>query len=395
MDRKQKIDFVQKQLKKHQMDGWLIYDFHGNNPFAAQFLELGQKHLTRRYFYWIPQTGDPIKIVHGIEQGALDAWPGKKLTYTSWQKLHEHLFQILSNQKKIAMEYSPDANNPYVSKVDGGTIDLIRSKDSDVVSSSVFLSYFSAVLTKQQIETQRKAAQFLDQLVAKTWQWIADHLKTQKSITEYAVQQFQLKEMKANGYITDTSPICAVNEHAADPHYEPTKENSAKIKKGDFILLDQWCKLDKAEAVYGDITRVAVASDKPSEEQVKVFNIVRKAQKQAIELIQERLKSQKPIQGWEVDRKVRDYIEKQGYGPYFTHRTGHNIEIELHGSGAHLDDLEMHDTRELLPNTCFSIEPGIYLPGKFGVRLELNAIILDNGTLELTGGYQDEIKKLF
>lgn len=384
-----KIEEAQKYLQERRLDGWLLYDFHGSNELARHFIGIPKTQMTtRRFFYWIPAKGEPIKLVHAIEEGALDLVPGEMRIYSSWQSLEKELAAILEEANKIAMEYSPKNAIPYVSLVDGGTIDLIRSFGVEVVSSADFLPHFTAVLTDAQMESQVRAAKALDGIVNGAWKWIEANLS--KGITEYDVQQKILADFKKMELIADHAPIVGVNGHSADPHYEPKQEGSSPIRKGDFILIDLWAKEKEGSAIYGDITRVAVAGQ-PTAKQQEVFSIVRKAQKSAIELVKSRFAHKKRIEGWEVDEAARGVIREAGYGKYFTHRTGHNIEVNLHGSGAHMDNLEMHDVRPILPNTCFSIEPGIYLPGEFGVRLELDLLIHKDGRVEISGGEQDAI----
>ncbi len=387
-----KIEQVQKYLNEMDIDGWLLYDFAKTNPLLYQFLEMPQDAIyRRRFFYWIPKKGKPVKIVHAIEPYVLDAWIGEKKIYSSWQKLHAELESVLQGSKSVAMEYSPKNEIPYVSLVDGGTIDLVRSFGVDVVSSSSFLPHFTAVLNDEQAQSHIRAANRLDTIVSDAWNWIKNHLNQNKNITEYDVQQKIVQDFHKNGLFTDTPPNVSVNANSANPHYLPNKENAKPIKKGDFILIDMWAKESKPHAVYGDITRVAVAAEVPTKKQSEIFTLVRKAQKAAIALVEERFKKGQKVLGFEVDDVARKIITDGGYGPQFIHRTGHNIGVELHGSGAHIDNLEMHDVRQILPGTCFSIEPGIYLEGQFGVRLEVDVYVDKNGKVLVTGGAQDEI----
>lgn len=387
-----KIQEAQKYIKEMHLDGWLLYDFHGNNELTRHFLEIpSTKMTTRRFFYWIPAKGEPVKIVHAIEAEVLDHFPGEKRTFLSWQSLEAWLSKILKVAKKVAMEYSPKNAIPYISRVDAGTVDLIRSFGVDVVSSGDFLAYFTAVLSKEQGESQIRAGKACDEIVNQAWKWIAEHIRQGKSLTEYDVQQKILADFKKRDLITDHAPIVGVNAHSADPHYEPQKDRSSPIRKGDFILIDLWAKEKGEGAVFGDITRVGVAAEKATKKQEEVFHIVRNAQKAAVALIKSRFAHKQRIEGWEVDDAARKVIRDAGYGEFFIHRTGHSIEISLHGSGAHMDNLEMHDVRPILPGTCFSIEPGIYLPGEFGVRLEHDVYIHLDGTVEVTGGEQKEI----
>jgi len=387
-----KIEQAQKYLKEMGLEGWLLYDFHKNNELAHHFLKIPMTQMsTRRFLYWIPAEGEPVKIVHAIEAHMLDHLPGKKETYLSWQSLEKQIGSVVSGCKKIAMEYSEKNAIPYISKVDAGTVDLIRSFGVEVCSSGDFLPHFTAVLSTEQMESQIRAATALDRIVGETWEWISINIR--KGITEYDVQQKIGESFIRGGLITDHSPIVAVNAHSADPHYEPLKGLSSTIKMGDFILIDLWAK--EKEGIFGDITRVAVAGKKATEKQNNIFQIVRSAQKSATSLVVHRFSKKLRVEGWEVDAAARDVIERAGYGSFFIHRTGHSIEENLHGSGAHMDNLEMHDIRPLLPMTCFSVEPGIYLPGEFGVRLEHDVLIQENGTVLVTGGVQDQIQTLF
>lgn len=376
-----KVNDVQKHL--HEVDGWLIYDFQKSNSIAHHLLAIpSELHLTRRFFYWIPKQGEPIKIVHALEPYALDHLPGSKLIYLKRQALETHLQSVLKGLSKVAMEYSPMSAVPAISKVEGGVIDLVRHCGVKVVSSGNFLQYFSCVMDQKQIESHFFAAHVLDQTASKIWHWITEQLS--KGITEFDVQQRILKEFDAHGCITDHPPNCSVNAHSAIPHYNPTKNDSSVIRQGDFILIDLWCKQNKPRAVFADITRVAVAG-KPTEKQQEIFSIVRQAQKEATDFIQ----THQNIRGCQVDEVCRNVIEKAGYGDFFTHRTGHNIFTEVHGPGAHLDSLETLDDRLLIPNTCYSIEPGIYLPGEFGIRLEYDIFLGEKPVV--TGGIQDKL----
>lgn len=381
------IEKAQKFLREMGIDGWLLYDFHGNNPLARSFLGIQEEQITtRRFFYWIPAKGEPVKLVHAIEARALDSAVGQKKIYSSWQSLEAHLQELLKGAQKVAMEYSPKNQIPYVSLVDAGTVDLVRSLGSQVVSSADFLGFFTAVLNEKQIDSQLRAASRLQNIVFDTWKWIGQRLG---KITEYDAQQKIVEEFQKSHFVYDHDPIVAVNANSADPHYEPKQKGSCLIQKGDWLLIDLWAK--EKEGIYGDLTRVAVIADKPSAKQQKIFEIVRSAQKAGYSLVQKRFSEKKRIEGWEVDVAVRSWIQEAGFGQFFTHRTGHNIERDLHGSGASMDNLEMHDVRPILPGTCFSIEPGIYLPNEFGVRLEFDVVVHLDGRVEISGGEQNEI----
>ncbi len=373
-------------------DGWLLSDFARSNPLLYLFLELPkEKKFTRRFFYWIPTRGEPIKIVHAIEAQALDDWPGTKEIYSSWQTLHTILSSVVQGNKKIAMEYSPNNEIPYVSRVDGGTLDLIRSFGTSVVSSADFLPYFTAVLDGPQLKGFFHAGKVLDELAAATWLWMGNQLSLGKTFTEYEAQQFILEGFAKHNMVTHSPPDVSFNANTADPHYCPSKHQSRSIRPGDFVLIDLWCHEADDRAIFADITRVAVAAKAPTEREKEIFQIVRGAQRAATDFIIEQWKKKQRVEGYQVDDVARNWIKKAGYGERFIHRTGHNIGVELHGSGAHIDNFEMHDVRPLLPGTCFSIEPGIYLEGEFGIRLEYDLYLDTNGNVHIVGGIQDEI----
>lgn len=380
-----RVDEAQKYLADENLDGWLLYDFHKTNPLAIRFLNLTHM-VTRRFFYWIPRVGEPTKIVHAIEAGVLDAWPGKKRIYSSWQTLETTLRETLSGKHRIAMEYSPKNAIPYLSKVDAGTVELVRSMGVEVMSSGNFLLHFTSVLTDAQMQSQRRAAKALEEIVEEVWRWIP----TAASPTERTIQERILEQFERRQLITDAPPIVAVNEHSADPHFETPRDGATKLQRGDWLLIDLWAKERAPGAVFGDLTKVAVLAPKPTPRQQQVFDAVRSAQKAAIALV----KSKHSLQGWEVDEAARETLRKAGFTKEFLHRTGHNIEVELHGSGTHMDNLETHDTRPVLPMTCFSVEPGVYLPGEFGVRLESDVLVWPGGRIEVTGGEQDAVRCL-
>ncbi|MCB1107450.1 MAG: M24 family metallopeptidase [Chlamydiia bacterium] len=389
------IKKIQKQLELYKVDGWLLYEFHGSNPLALEIMKVPKAMLmTRRCFYWIPVEGSPIKIVHKIESHNLDHLPGEKKLYSTWKEMHQFLEEILQEKEKVAMEFSPKQAIPTVSLIDGGLVDLIRGYGPKVVSSAPFLQAFTCVWTDEQYAMHKEAAMVLENAANDVWALIKKSLDQGELIDEYQVQQFILKEFEKNGCETEGKPICAVNKNGADPHYCPTEGRSTAIHRGDFILIDLWCKKKKEGAVFADITRLGVASKEPTKRQQEIFQLVRAAQKGGTDLIIERYEKGKEIKGAEVDAKVRSIIEKGGYGEYFTHRTGHNIHTENHGPGANLDSLETDDSRPLIPRTCFSIEPGIYLPGEFGVRLEYDVYIHEGGEVEVTLPPQEAIVTL-
>lgn len=383
---------VQQSLSEKGIEGWLLADDHGRNSLAYEFLGIPiGKMLTRRFFYWIPKQGDPVKIVPKIEPYTLDHLPGNKLFYRSWQEMERILGSLLHFVRNIVMEYSPRHALPNVSKVDGGMIDLIRSYDVEIASSANLLQKYTSVWRDEQLETHRQAAKSLCDIVDETWHYINSAVSENRKVTEYQVQQFMLEGMKKRGCVTADSPICAVNAHSADPHYSPEEGSASEIRKGDFVLLDLWCKQSKPQAVYADITRVGIVQAFPTAKQTEVFNIVKAARDAASKFVAHRFAHREPVQGWEVDQVCRDVIASAGYGDLFIHRTGHNIGQEVHGSGTNMDNFETHDFRQILPGTCFSIEPGIYIPGEFGVRLEYDMYVHKDGRVEITGGIQDKL----
>lgn len=396
MNIEQKLPEIQKKLKESQLDGWLLYDFRRSNELACEFLGITPEHFTtRRFFYWIPQKGEPVKIVSKIEPHVLNHLPGKMIKFLSWQELELSVKAQLSGLKRIAMEYSPRNAVPAVSKVDAGTIELVRGFGVDVVSSADLMMYYTSTWTEEQLNSHLNAAKILDETVTKAWKFIGDALKQQRNVTEYQVQEFILQEFATHNCVTEGKPICAINAHSADPHYEPKPDTSSIIRVNDFILIDLWCKENKPQATYADITRVGYAGPQAPQKYVNIFTIVKNARDHATDLVRQRLGRHMPLHGWEVDQACRKIIEAAGYGANFIHRTGHNIHTKDHGNGTHMDDLETHDTRLILPNTCFSIEPGIYLPDEFGIRLEYDIYVHSDGSIQVTGGIQDQIVSLF
>lgn len=387
-----KLRDVQADLTQQNIAGWLLYDYRHSNPLAYTFLEIPfDKKVTRRFFYWIPQKGDPIKIVPSIEPFTLDHLPGLKWIYKRWQDLEEFLFSISVDNIYIAMEYSPYNALPNVSRVDAGTVELIQKNGAKVVSSANILQCYTSVWTPEQFQTHLDAAEILESIADRTWAFIEKSLSANSLIDEYKVQQFMLQAMQEADCQTADFPTCAVNANSADPHYYPTSSGALPIKAGDFILIDLWCKKKSPHAVYADITRVGVAAPQATQRQTQIFNIIKKAQNAATALVKEYYENHRPIEAWQVDQACRNVIQEAGFGDYFIHRTGHNIGEEVHGPGANLDNFETHDYRRLLPGTCFSIEPGIYLPGEFGVRLEYDVYLEPKGQIRITGGIQEEL----
>jgi Xaa-Pro aminopeptidase len=383
---------IQSALREAGLDGWLFYDFRQSDPLAYRILKLDPNQFsTRRWFYFVPATGEPTRINHAIEQGKLDALPGRKLIYSSWGKLNENLRDALSTANatsapRIAMQYSPENSIPYISRVDAGTIELVRSLGVEPVTSADLVQLFEAVWTREQYDSHVTAADNIHDIIQEAFAEVARKIKSDEPVTEYDIQQFMVRRFEEeNMTCNDDHPIVSVNANAASPHYQPNAEKFSPIKRGDFLLLDVWAKLKTPGAVYADETWTGFVGEEPTEEHVKIFTIVRDARDAAIEFVRESVGAGREIKGAEVDDISRGVITRAGYGEYFTHRTGHSIGEEVHGNGAHIDNLETRDSRKIIPRTCFSIEPGIYLPGNFGVRSEVDVYVGDDGQVEVTG----------
>ncbi|HEY5382621.1 MAG TPA: M24 family metallopeptidase [Acidobacteriaceae bacterium] len=374
---------IQSALRDQHLDGWLFYDHHHRDPIAYRILGLDQQSfVSRRWFYFIPAEGDPRKLVHRIEAAKLDTLPGPTREYSSWQELEQELARMLEGATKIAMQYSPRNAIMYVAMVDAGTVELIRSLKKEVVSSADLVSLFEAVLTEEQIATHFAAQERLDRVLHAGWKHIADSVRSERWTNEFETVTFLRHAMEREGLWTDHGPNVSVGPNSADSHYEATQLRSAPIFHGDFILIDIWAKLaeadnvhrGRADAIWYDITWTGVIGREPTAREQLIFTTVRDARDAAIAAVEQAFDANRPIPGWQADDAARNVIRSAGFGEYFTHRTGHNIATEIHGNGAHLDNLETHDERLLLPNTCFSVEPGIYFPGEFGVRSEVDMI---------------------
>lgn len=382
-DHHQRIADIQQALRESPgLDGWLFYDFRGSDPLAYRVLQLDlSHHVTRRWYYWIPARGEPVKLMHRIEPYLLQDLPGVTLLYVSWAEQQACLARMLTGARRIAMQYSPLNAIPYVSRVDAGTIDLIRSLGLEVVTSADLVQRFEAVLDDVQLASHQEAAQKLRRIVDDAFAYVGQAITTGTRLTEYALQQFILCRIRELGLITSSAPIAAVNAHSADPHYSPQPEGSAEIRAGDLILIDLWAKRPESGSIYADITWTAYVGPKIPPRPREIFEIVRTARDEAVAFIHRKVAVGEFPCGWEVDDVCRQVIREAGYGEYFLHRTGHSIGEEVHGNGANVDNLETQDNRRLLPRTCFSIEPGIYLPGQFGIRSELDVYMSEQGPM--------------
>jgi Xaa-Pro dipeptidase len=383
---------MQRDLRAAKFDGWLFYDFRGRDPIAQRILKLPPSMRTRRWFYFVPAKGTPRKLVHKIEPESLAALPGETLYYAGQEELRKNLAKTVRRAKNVAMQYSPKAAIPYVAMVDAGTIELVRGAGVKVVSSADLVQKYEACWTPQQLESHLAAGKVIDRIVQEAFQLTAKHVREKKNFTEYELQQWIVGEFASAGIGREEGPDVAVNANASDPHYGPAEGKSSPIREGDLLLLDVWGKLNAPGSVYYDITWIGFLGAKVPEKYAKVFAVARDARNKAVELILSNVAAGKPLQGWQVDKVARGLIDKAGYGKYFFHRTGHSIGESVHGNGANMDGLETHDVRHLIPRTCTSIEPGIYLPD-FGIRTEVNVYIGEREA-RVTGAIQDQIVPL-
>ncbi len=380
---------IQAALRDRNIDAWLFYDHHHRDDIGYKVLGLpGNLHVTRRWFYLIPAQGEPVKLNHRVEPGHLKSLPGTQLHYGPWPELHQKLREVLAPYKRVAMQYSPNNNIMYVSIVDGGMLELIRSFGTEVVTSADLVAMFEATLTGEQIASHFTARDAMDKIMAAAFQE-AGHRVRNGGWDEYGLQQWIGEAFNREHLVTDDLPIIGVNANAGNPHYAPSPETSLPIREGDWLLIDMWAKTAQPDSVYYDITWTGFVGKNPSERHQEIFRIVRDARDIGVKTAQDAIGSGRKIQGWEVDAAVRAHIEKAGYGQYFVHRTGHSIGTEVHGNGANMDNLETKDDREILPNTLFSVEPGIYLP-EFGVRAEVD-VLVRRGSAEVTGRIQKDI----
>lgn len=387
------VSEIQAQLCAQGLDGWLLFDHHVRDPIAYRVLGLDSGgHVSRRWYYWIPASGEPAKLVHAIEDARLDRLPGSKLVYSSWQSHHQHLATILAGKARVAMQFSPQCMIPVVSLVDAGTVDLVRSFGAEVVSSAALVQYFEARWSEAQRDSHFEAGRRVDSILKEAFQQIRHDIDADGASGEYRIAQFIVRRFRESGMVTADGPIVAVNSNSGDPHYGPDPERSLPIRAGDFVLIDLWAKLDAPGAVYYDITWTGFCGERPSEHMQGIFEVVTGARDLALRTADTAMREGRVIQGWEIDKVARDHIAASGYGDAFVHRLGHSIGEDVHGNGANMDNLEMRDERPLIPNTCFSIEPGVYLPA-FGVRSEIDCFVQADSAVA-TGAVQTEIVRI-
>jgi Xaa-Pro dipeptidase len=384
------IRAIQAELRANQIDGWLFYDHHRRDPIANRVLGLGENGMaTRRWFYFIPSRGEPRKLVHRIESGTLDSLAGRKQVYSGWEELRKGLGKLLAGSRTVAMQYSPENNIPYIGLVDAGTVEFVRKLRKKVVTSADLVQKFEATWTPEQLVSHLEAGTLIDQIRQSAFEHAAARIRESQPITEFELQQWMVEQFRSNGLTSAEPPIAAVQPNNGNPHYVPTASRSRPIRAGDLLLLDVWAKFDRPSSVYYDITWMGYLGERVPAAYAKIFGIVREARDRAIGYVGESAARGRAIHGWEVDRVAREAIRKAGYAKYFVHRTGHSIGQEVHGNGANMDGLETRDNRKIIPHTCFSIEPGIYLP-EFGIRSEVNVYVGERDA-RVTGAIQQEI----
>jgi len=383
------LNAIQGALRESNLDGWLFYDHHHRDAIAYRVLGIAPKMCTRRWYYLIPAEGEPVKVVHRIERGNLDGLPGAELQYSSWKEQRESLKRILYGKHRIAMQYSALNDIPYVGLVDAGTIELVKSFGVEVVSSADLVQLFEARWSDAALASHLAAGKVIHAAVRVGFGMIREAVRAGKGIGEYDVQQEMARLFEAHGVVSDEPPNVSVNRNSANPHYLPTRESSQPIRAGDFVLLDVWGKLNKPGAVYFDITWTGYVGEEVPRQYAEIFEIVQGARDAAVNLVQQAMREGRPLRGYQVDDAARGVIERHGYGEFFVHRTGHSIGEDVHGNGANMDNFETRDDRRIIPRTCFSVEPGIYLP-EFGVRTEVNVYVEEHDA-RVTGEVQQAV----
>jgi Xaa-Pro aminopeptidase len=382
------IQAIQAAMRDEGVDGWLFYDFRRSNPIAHRVLGLPEHgFFSRRWCYYVPAEGEPVALVSAVEAHVLASLPGLLRVFRTWMEYRQFLGEMLSGARRVAMEYSPENAIPYTALVDAGTVELVRELGPDVISSASMAQRFEAVLTPAQIESHRMAGRALVRARDALLPWLRDQVVAGIALSEYDVQQEFALLMRSEGLEVplDDEPLVAVNGNAGNPHYHPTADRHAPVRRGDLLLLDFSAPLPGDGNICADYTWMVFIGERVPARPASLFAVICEARDTGIALLRERFETGQPIEGWQVDDVVRAVVAAAGYGPAFVHRTGHNIGTAVHGRGAHLDNLETHDTRSLLPNTCTSVEPGIYLPEEgLGLRTEVDVLLLPGG-IEVTG----------
>jgi len=385
-----RLEQIQAALRDEGLDGWLFFDHHRRDPLAYRVLQFTPGSMvTRRWFYYVPAVGEPRGLVHKIEAQTLAPLPGQHSLYAGWSTLVDGVKTLLRGDRRVAMQYSPNCAVPYVAMVDAGTVELVRGLGVDVITSANLVQLFESRWTEEQLVMHLEAARKIDTIRREAFERVGAKLRANERVTEWEMQQFILSRFAEEGLTTDHGPDIAVNSNASNPHYEPRQDACSEIKRGDLILMDMWAKLDRPDAVFYDITWVGFCGPEPPAKIERVFTVVRDARDRAIARVKDAVRDKRELQGFEVDDAAREHVRAEGFEEFFFHRTGHSIGTEVHGSGANMDNLETHDERRVIPWTCFSVEPGIYLP-EFGIRLEVDVFVGDCEA-RVTGEVQDKL----
>ncbi len=386
------VQAIQSILRSSDLDGWLLYDFHGINPIARRVIGLGdERFATRRWFGLIPAAGEPTWLHHAIEAHLFSDLPGRRVPFVAYRELQTSLRDLLKGLKRVAMEYVPGGAIPYVSRVDAGTLELVRSSGPQVVSSADLVQHFEARWTPEGLASHRRAAQGLKEVLQAAFDEVARTVGKRRAVTEYSVQRFMSEQFRRRGLVHDP-PIVAVNAHSGNPHYEARPRGSSPLRQGDLLLLDLWCREEKEGSIWADITWMAYLGPRVPDRYREIWDIVAGARDAAVSYLKEQVGLGKAVRGADVDEVSRGYVRERGHAEHFIHRTGHSIGLEVHGNGCNIDSLETIDARQLIPRTGFSIEPGIYLED-FGVRSEID-VYLDERGVEVTTPIQDQIVPL-
>jgi Xaa-Pro dipeptidase len=382
---------VQKVLREQNLDGWLFYDFRGSDPIGRSILRIpSETQHSRRWFYFIPESGVPVKLVHTIERDVLDHLPCKKEVYLAWQEMESKLSLLFRPKQKIALQYSPKNVLPYISRIDAGMLELLKTFKIKPVSAAGLVQYFEARLSSSQLNTHISAARTIQSIIARTFEWIKTEIAVHSEINEYLIQQYIISEMEKHNLVSEGLPLVAAGVNSANPHYMPGATRYAPVFPGSIVQLDIAARERNKHAVYADLSWVGFVGDEVPPEYTKVFKVIIEARDSALEFIDQGIRKKKNIAGWQVDQVARKVIADAGYGDYFIHRTGHSIGNQVHANAVNLDSLETRDDRLLIEGLCVTIEPGIYF-SQYGMRSEINAYIGSEGVQVYSTPLQTEI----